>query len=281
MFLSVFDVFKVGIGPSSSHTVGPMVAARRFVAEEVAPREGRVRRVAVALHGSLAYTGRGHGTDRAIALGLLGERPDEVDPDRVDGILAALAADRTLAVAGYPEVAFDPTADLAFLRGPSLSGHPNGMTFSAFDDAGERVVERIFYSIGGGFVLTAEELDAGQSGAGAAPAVEPDVPYPFATARTMLAMGAASGLSIATMKRANEAFRAPGHDLDAGLDRLWAAMAGSIDRGLGEGGTLPGGLRVRRRARDIYRQLKAEDGANSLQPHRVMDWLGVYAMAVN
>ncbi len=278
MFLSVFDVFKIGIGPSSSHTVGPMIAARRFVDEEVRPRAYEVRRVSVSLHGSLAYTGKGHGTDRAITLGLLGETPDGVDPDRIAGILAAQAEARTLAGAGLPGVAYDPNVDLVHVRGPALPGHANGMIFRAHDGAGRLLAERTFYSVGGGFVVTAEEL-AVTGPVQASP--EPDVPFPFASAREMLAMGAASGLSIADMKRANEVFRAPGNDLDARLDRLWAAMAGSIDRGLGVGGTLPGGLNVRRRARDIYAKLRAEEGANSLQPHRVMDWLGVYAMAVN
>ncbi len=282
MFLSVFDIFKIGIGPSSSHTVGPMVAARRFVAEDLAPLAGRARRLAVSLHGSLAFTGKGHGTDMAIALGLAGVAPDAVDPDNVPCILAELEAEQKLSAVGHPEVAFDRKADIEFAYGPALPGHANGMIFRALDETGNVLAERTFYSVGGGFVLSAEELArAEQDAASPAPARATDVPYPFATARQMLQMGEASGLSIAEMKRANEKARAPGIDLDPALDRIWAAMNSCINRGLTLSGTLPGGLKVKRRAQDIHQKLLAEHGANSLQPHRVMDWLGIYAMAVN
>ena len=276
MFLSVFDLFKIGIGPSSSHTVGPMVAARRFGADALG--DPAVSRVRVSLYGSLAFTGKGHGTDKAIALGLLGEEPDHVDPDAVDGILEALAAQKTLAAAGYPAIAFDPKTDILFDYGPPLAGHANGMVFRALDADGGVLAERLFYSVGGGFVVTEEELHAPLA---PLPAGSADVPYPFATARQMLDMGRASGLPIAAMVRANELARAPDADLDAGLDRIWDAMNSCMERGLSRRGTLPGGLTVRRRAQDIHEKLVAETGANSLQPHRVMDWLGVYAMAVN
>jgi L-serine dehydratase len=277
MFLSVFDLFKIGIGPSSSHTVGPMVAARRFLAEDVAPLGNSVGRVTVSLHGSLAFTGKGHGTDRAVALGLAGESPDRLDPDRVPDILDELQQAGSLAAVGHPEIAFNPASDIQFDYGPALPGHANGMTFRALDANGAVAAERVFYSVGGGFVLAAEELGR----AGDAPATGRDVPFPFASAQAMLEMGEGSGLSIAEMKRANEIARSPGLDLDAELDRIWAAMEACMNRGLALAGTLPGGLKVKRRARDIYAQLAAEQGANSLQPHRVMDWLGIYAMAVN
>jgi L-serine dehydratase len=280
MFLSVFDLFKIGIGPSSSHTVGPMVAARRFVEEDLGTLRGRVRRVRVALHGSLAFTGKGHGTDRAVALGLVGQAPDRIDPDRVPEILLQLQDARDLAACGHPEVAFDPAADILLEYGPALPGHANGMVFRAIDEAGEVLAERVFYSVGGGFVLRDEELKAS---AQPAPVDAPagGVPYPFATAGEMLAMGEAAGLSVADMKRANEVARVPGLDLDAALDRIWAAMDACMNRGLTLTGTLPGGLKVKRRAREIHQKLLAEQGANSLQPHRIMDWLGIYAMAVN
>ncbi len=274
MFLSVFDLFKIGIGPSSSHTVGPMVAARRFLAEELG--DPRIKRVRVSLHGSLAFTGKGHGTDKAIALGLLGEKPDSIDPDAVESILAKLADARNLAAGGHAGVAFDPKADILFEYGPPLAGHANGMIFRGLDADGAVLAERRFYSVGGGFVVTEEELTAG-----AAPAMGAAVPFPFASAREMLDMGQSSGLSIAAMMRANEDARAPAADLDAGLDRIWDAMNRCMERGLSRRGTLPGGLTVQRRAQDIHEKLVAETGANSLQPHRVMDWLGVYAMAVN
>ena len=279
MFLSVFDLFKIGIGPSSSHTVGPMVAARRFVAEDLAPLSERARRVVVGLHGSLAFTGKGHGTDRAVALAFAGQAPDRIDPDQVSAILAEIEAAKSLAALNLPHIAFDPSADVRFEYGPALPGHANGMTFKTLDETGAVLVERIFYSVGGGFVRSAEEQAQAET-AGEDPA-DADVPFPFATASDMLAMGERSGLSIAEMKRANEVARSPGLDLDAELDRVWAAMESCMDRGLSLTGILPGGLKVNRRARDIHEKLLAEQGANSLQPHRVMDWLGVYAMAVN
>jgi L-serine dehydratase len=280
MFLSVFDLFKIGIGPSSSHTVGPMVAARRFLDEDLPAVVDRAARLQVSLHGSLAFTGKGHGTDRAIALAAAGERPDAVDPDRVPAVLARLEEDRSLAAVGYPGVAFDPRADVLFEYGPALPGHSNGMIFRALDAAGAIVAERTFFSVGGGFVLTAEELQRANAGEGgdARPA---DVPYPFSTAAEMLEMGDRSGLPIAEMKRANELASRPGVDLDGELERIWAAMDGCMNRGLALTGILPGGLKVKRRAQDVHRKLLEEHGANSLQPHRVMDWLSVYALAVN
>jgi L-serine dehydratase len=282
MFLSVFDIFKIGIGPSSSHTVGPMVAARHFVQEDLRPLAAKARRLTVSLHGSLAFTGKGHGTDRAIALALAGEAPDTLDPDRVSAILAALAEAKSLAAIGLPGIAFDPAADIRFEYGPALPGHANGMVFRALDSVGAVLTEQTFYSVGGGFVARADELAAaGGEGVAVVEAANPTVPYPFATASEMLAMGDASGLSVAEMKRANELSGKPALDLDAALDRVWSAMEACMNRGLGQAGTLPGGLKVKRRAAEIFGQLTAEHGANSLQPHRIMDWLSVYAMAVN
>ncbi len=280
MFLSVFDMFKIGIGPSSSHTVGPMVAARRFLREDIPSASGRVRRLQVSLHGSLAFTGKGHGTDRAITLAFAGQAPDRLDPDRAPEILAELHEAKSLASVGHAEISFEPDSDILFAYGPALPGHANGMIFRALDAAGNVLVERTFYSVGGGFVLSAEELERADAGGASADRSAP-VPYPFGTAREMLQMGEASGLAIADMKQANEVARAPDIDLDAELDRIWAAMESCMNRGLALTGTLPGGLKVKRRARDIHAKLVAEQGANSLQPHRIMDWLGIYAMAVN
>ncbi len=283
MFLSVFDIFKIGIGPSSSHTVGPMLAAGRFVEENLRPLGTEAARLTATLHGSLAFTGKGHGTDRAVGLGLSGVTPDTVDPDEVAGILAALEETKCLAAIGLAHVAFDPAVDIVFDYGPPLPGHANGMVFRAHDGEGAVLAERTFYSVGGGFVASAAELRAagGEGVAVAEAANTEEVPYPFAHAADMLAMGEASGLSVAAMKRANELAGAPDVDLDHALDRIASAMRMCIDRGLAEKGTLPGGLKVKRRARDIHVKLLAERGANSLQPHRVMDWLSVYAMAVN
>jgi L-serine dehydratase len=280
MFLSVFDIFKIGIGPSSSHTVGPMVAVRRFVEETLRPIAVRAQGIRVSLHGSLAFTGKGHGTDRAIALAFAGERPETIDPDRVPEVLASLDVSRSLGQLDLPGITFDPEADIAFDYGPPLPGHTNGMTFTVLDGTGAKIAERIFYSVGGGFILAADELAQGDANA-IDPASAAPVPYPFATAAEMLAMGERSGLSVAEMKRVNEKARAPHENLDAGLDRIWSAMESCMNRGLSQAGTLPGGLKVKRRAADIHRQLTEEHGANSLQPHRIMDWLSVYAMAVN
>lgn len=283
MFLSTFDIFKIGIGPSSSHTMGPMVAAARFLDELrlAAPPEGT--RLRASLHGSLAFTGKGHATDRAVILGLLGFLPDTIDPDRAEAQEAALRATGVIALPGLPVLVFRPEDDLVFDYGPPLPGHANGLVLTALKPDGEPLLSRTYYSIGGGFVRTAEELAADRAQEGAAPAVGPAAPaypFPFKTAVEMLAMGAASCKSIAAMKRANETV-AYGASLDDRLDAVWAAMDGCVERGLRQEGILPGGLSVRRRARDIHRQLLSESGANRSQPHVVNDWIATYAMAVN
>ncbi len=288
MFLSVFDIFKIGLGPSSSHTVGPMVAAAFFL--DVLRDEVRARHVTVTLHGSLAYTGKGHGTGEAVQLGLCGCHPDRVDPDGVPDILSRCARDGRLVLAGLAHVRFAPEADIVFDFGPALPGHANGMIFRAFGDDGSLLTERTYYSVGGGFVVEDSEIEACDSGEGSAAlsasgasdaAAIRDVPFPFDSARSMLALGETHAMSIAAMKRANEINLDSGGDLDRGLDAVWSAMDGSINRGLSTRGILPGGLAVRRRAADIHEKLVQEQGANFLQPHRVMDWLSVYAMAVN
>lgn len=284
MTASVFDLFKPGVGPSSSHTMGPMSAAARFL-DEIAsgdwprPAGARVARLQASLHGSLAFTGIGHATDRAVILGLAGEKPDTVDPDRAEALLAEIAAAKIVAPDGHPPYAFDPTADLVFDRKQPLPGHANGMSFSALDADGRVLLRRVYYSIGGGFVVSDEELQRlqqrgpeGQAG---------DVPFPFGNAKEMLAMAAASGLSIAAMKRQNEETRRTRRELDAGLDAIWEAMTGCIERGLAQEGIMPGGLRVRRRARAIHDKLEEELRLNRPNPLLANDWLSVYAMAVN
>jgi L-serine dehydratase len=275
MFLSVFDLFKIGIGPSSSHTVGPMVAARRFLQLADAKRPPGAVSVRCSLHGSLAFTGKGHGTDRAVMFGLVGEIPSEIDPDRVDTIVSELAIRQTVEVWPGKQVSFDPAKDIVFDYGPALRGHANGMVLSLRDAAGATLLEETYYSIGGGFVQTEAERLQG----GGAKAAKLDVPYPFATAEEMLEMGRTSGLSLIEMKRANEGHA--GQALDEGLDRIWATMEACMNRGLSQSGKLPGSLNVKRRAREIHEQLKAEQGGNFIQPHRIMDFLSVYAMAVN
>jgi len=284
MFLSVFDLFKIGIGPSSSHTMGPMVAAERFlreVAEGDWPRPAgvEVRRLSVSLHGSLAFTGVGHATDRAVILGLQGFTPITVDPDQADAVLEGIRTAKRLSPPGHLGYDFDPVSDLIFDRKNPLPGHANGMSFNALDSDGRLLLRRIYYSVGGGFVLSEEELQTLK--AEQKPAVDRNVPYPFANAREMLEMAAASGLSIAEMKRANELTYRSEEELNAGLDAIWEAMRGCIERGLAKEGIMPGGLKVRRRARGLHEKLEEEWRQNRPNPLAANDWLSVYAMAVN
>ncbi|WP_112321429.1 L-serine ammonia-lyase [Oceanibium sediminis] len=281
MYLSVFDIFKIGVGPSSSHTMGPMVAAGRFLdllrkGDEVIPGAGNLTRIGCALHGSLAFTGKGHATDRAVALGFLGFLPDAFDEDAARDALEDLATNHQITPEGLPTLRFDPANDIVFDYGEPLEQHANGMVCQAWDERGALFASETYYSVGGGFVLTEREL---VSGTGTGPEVA--VPYPFKTARQMLDMAAESGLSIAQMKRANETARGHGPTLDKNVRRLWDVMDGSIERGLSEGGILPGGLNLRRRAHDIHAALKAEEGRNLTAPHIINDWISVYAMAVN
>ena len=249
MFLSVFDMFKIGIGPSSSHTMGPMMAAGRFLDRLTADGLiASVARVAVTLHGSLAFTGKGHGTDGAVVLGLLGEKPETIDPDRVPALLEKVAAEGAIDLAGKHRVRFDAATDLVFDFGPPLPGHANGMVLCAYDASGRQLLERTYYSIGGGFVLSGDEL-AARDGEPA----HADVPYGFRSAAEMLEMGKSSGLSIADMKRANELSHRSESELQDGLDAIWNAMTSCMARGLREEGKLPGGLGVKRRARHIFR----------------------------
>jgi len=275
MFLSVFDMFKVGIGPSSSHTMGPMVAAARFL-DQLRAAPFSASGVKVSLHGSLAFTGVGHATDRATILGLAGFLPETYDRDAADAALDRIRDTKTVEPEGLPALRFDPQTDLIFNFGPNLPGHANGMILSATDAQGDVILQETYYSIGGGFVMTQAELDAGKDTDDG-----PRVPYPFKSAAEMLEMAKASGLSIAEMKRANELSRRSAADLDAGMRRLWQVMTDCIDRGLENDGILPGGLNVKRRAKGIHEKLLAERGMNLTPPHTINDWMSVYAMAVN
>jgi L-serine dehydratase len=282
MFLSIFDVFKIGIGPSSSHTMGPMTAARRFLDELVHanwPRAVSARPAALtaSLHGSLAYTGIGHGSGRAVILGLCGEDPRTVDPDAMDAIIAEVERSGQVHPPGHPQYRFRPAVDLVLDKRNALPLHPNGLQFAAFDTDGQLLLRRVYYSIGGGFVVSADEYEALRH----ASLAQADVPYPFAHARDMLAMAAASGLSIPAMKRANEQASRSRTALDRGIDEIWSVMSTCIDRGIAQQGTMPGGLNVRRRAHGIFAQLDAQWQRNEMTPLMANDWLSLYAMAVN
>jgi L-serine dehydratase len=275
VFLSIFDIFKVGIGPSSSHTMGPMQAAGRFL-ELCTRRDLPIGTLMLScrLYGSLAYTGEGHGTIRAVLCGLMGMLPASYDRDAADEALALLGQTGTVRLPNGRTVHLSPGSVTAE-KGKRLPAHPNGMTFILADGIGHVIATESYYSIGGGFVLTADELAAGP----AAPS-EQEVPYPFGSAVDMLAMGTASGLSIAQMKRANEAARGTA-DLDQRVMAIWDVMDRCIDRGLRTEGILPGGLNVKRRAANIAGKLSARAGANDAPLHSAVDWLSAYAMAVN
>jgi L-serine dehydratase len=275
MFLSVFDMFKVGIGPSSSHTMGPMVAAARFLdLMRASPFEFAGLRA--SLHGSLAFTGVGHATDRATILGLAGFVPETYDAVNAAKAMAEIKASHTVAPDGLGTLQLNPDTDLIFDYDNILAGHANGMTLMATDRQGDVILKENYYSIGGGFVMTEAELSAGKDTDEGAP-----VPFPFKTSVEMLDMAAESGKSIASMKRANEISRGCEASLAKGTARLWQVMRDCMDRGLANSGILPGGLHVKRRAKDIHDALQAERGMNLTAPHTINDWMSVYAMAVN
>ncbi|WBB77835.1 L-serine ammonia-lyase [Micromonospora sp. WMMD882] len=273
--ISVFDLFSVGVGPSSSHTVGPMRAARTFVGGLKADGLlADVTRVRAELFGSLGATGHGHGSDRAVLLGLLGEAPETVDTDTAADRVARIRADRRLALLDVHGIDFDPDDDLVLHRRRSLPYHPNGMTFTAYGADGGELRARTYYSVGGGFVV--DEAAAG------ADRIRPDtteVRHPFSTGAELLAVTTSTGLSISEVMLANERSWRTGAEVRAGLLEIWRAMRECVARGCERDGVLPGGLKVRRRAAELRRGLEADAG--SADPLRVMDWVTLFALAVN
>lgn len=279
MFISVFDIFKIGIGPSSSHTMGPMTAARLFL-KALAKTGASADRIRVSLHGSLAFTGRGHATDRAIILGLAGFTAETAAAEEMAATLAEIHGCRRIAPDGFAPFHFDPSRDLVFDYGPPLPGHANGMCFRALAEDGALLLRQTYYSIGGGFVILEGDIKNGQQNE-VSSTDHPAVPYPFDTADEMLAAGKKGNISIAEMKRANELTSIGREELDDRLDRLWRVMADSIDRGLAADGILPGGLNLQRRAKKLFRQLEAERTANAGPFLFVNEWLVQNAIAVN
>ena len=269
MNISVFDLFKIGIGPSSSHTVGPMRAARKAL--EDLPDLTQVVHLKVVLYGSLALTGRGHGTDKAILLGLSGLRQDTVDPEAIPAIIDAVAIDSEISLLGRHKITFSVADDIEVRGRESLPVHPNALRVVATLNDGSKT-EAVFYSIGGGFILKDGET-SDSTAADRVPA-----PLAYANAAELLRLGRDRNLRIHEVVRMNEKAWRSNADIDAGLDRIWEAMRTCIDRGLIIEGTLPGGLNVKRRAPEMYRQLQ---GKGVKMPHEIMDWVSLYAIAVN
>jgi len=269
MRTSIFDLFKIGIGPSSSHTVGPMRAAHTFAT--TLPDIHRVTRVQAELYGSLALTGIGHCTDRAILLGLAGERPDTIDPDTIDSLLDKTRAQHQLHLGGSHVIPFHESTDLLFHYDQLLPGHPNGMKFSAYNAQGILLNEAIFYSIGGGFITREGESLSNDK----APL---PVPYPFSSGAELLAQANSSGLAIWQLMWLNESALRPRPEVLSGLQNLWSVMNACIDKGLATEGILPGGLKVRRRAHRIVARIQAR---RTPDPLDAMDWVNAFAMAVN
>jgi L-serine dehydratase len=288
---SLFELFKIGIGPSSSHTMGPMRAALRFARElESTGLTSQAASVQVDLYGSLALTGLGHGTDRAILLGLSGHTPEGIDPAQIEAKLSAIRTARTLQLPGHRTIPFDEARHLLFHRDQmypvaGIVSHPNGMRFSAFDSGGGLLLQRIFFSIGGGFIVSAVEFAAAQTAADGDPK---GVPYPFHSAQELLERAAAANLTISQLMLANESALVESarggiaeEEVRKGILRIWQVMRECTQRGVESEGILPGGLNVRRRAAKLAARLRAGVRTGVKDPLSQLDWITVYAMAVN
>lgn len=272
--ISVFDLFKIGIGPSSSHTVGPMKAAAAFVATLSDEERSAVQRLRVTLLGSLAWTGRGHSTDKAVILGLSGFAPETIDPDKADDNVAAVAATKQLTLPGGRTINFDPAQEIDFNFDEVATVHPNTIRFSAFDANGNELKKETWYSVGGGFIQ--------REGEGSSATVSSsEIPFDYKNAAELIEMCDRSDLSIAQVVLANEVVFADEASVHVGLDRLVAVMFDCIDRGMRTDGELPGGLKVKRRARALHDRLQASETRNMRQSIPAMDYASLYAIAVN
>ncbi len=277
MFLSVFDLFKIGIGPSSSHTAGPMIAARKFLLSlEHADQLSATDKIHIDVFGSLALTGLGHGTDVALLLGLMGHQPDQVDPDMVQGLVKQVRADKEISLLGRRSISFDDNKDVSFRMEKTLSHHSNGMTFRALDAAGQILARDNYYSIGGGFVLSESEM-----GKNIPDPQQPPVPYSFGTGDELLEICAENDLAVADLMWANETVLMGKDELIRGMDNIWQAMERSIDRGCAASGILPGGLDVERRAAQHYEDLCSSQERQLCDPAVILDWINLWALAVN
>ncbi|MGF6753258.1 L-serine ammonia-lyase [Paraburkholderia sp. GAS42] len=279
MNVSVFDIFKIGIGPSSSHTVGPMIAAQKFARHlEDSGYLDRVKRVKVELYGSLGATGKGHGTDKAVMLGLEGHHPTSIDPDIVDATLQAIRSEKVLRILGTHAVRFEEREHIGFFRrlmtGTALA-HPNGMRFQAFDADLLLLAQKEFYSIGGGFVVNA---DGGRLNG---TDTKVTVPYPFRTGDDLLRVCDESGLSIAQVAFENECATRSPSEVNEGLLEIWSAMAACVERGCRIEGSLPGPMSVKRRAPELVQYLRSRSEESLRDPLSMLDWVNLYAMAVN
>lgn len=277
MSVSVFELFKVGVGPSSSHTMGPMTAAARFVERLAADGTlSRATRVAVDLFASLALTGKGHATDGAVIAGLGGCRPETVDPDAMAALVDAVRRTSRLSLGGTRDIGFDPARDIAWRGGERHPFHPNAVTFTAFGADGAAIAARTFFSVGGGFVLDEDEARSNAAATGASP-----VPHPYASAAELLELCAAEGIAIAELVMRNELALRPRAEVEAGLDGIIAVMEACIDRGITQGGMLPGGLNVRRRAAAQHAELLRRQERMLSDPLSALDWINLWALAVN
>ncbi|MDN0077018.1 L-serine ammonia-lyase [Crenobacter sp. SG2303] len=277
MAISVFDLFKIGIGPSSSHTVGPMRAAARF-ARGLA-EHGLLEKTAAVkseLFGSLGATGRGHGSDVAVLLGLEGEEPDTVDTDSVEPRVAAIRAAGELSLLGQQRIAFREKEHLVLYRRETLPYHPNGMRFTAIGQDGETLASKVYYSVGGGFVVNEEAAGADRIVADATA-----LPYPFKSAKELLVLCEAHNLSISQLMLENEKAWRTEAEIRAGLLAIWDVMQACVRRGSEREGIMPGGLKVKRRAAELYRKLASQPEASLRDPLTILDWISFYALAVN
>ena len=278
MAVSTFDLFKIGIGPSSSHTVGPMRAAARFVARWI-EEPGRLQdvvRLRAEVFGSLALTGRGHGTDKALLMGLEGHMPNLIDPDLIPTALARIRGEKKLLLSGRHPVAFDEKRDLVMNKRQKLPFHTNGMRFTAFDANDEVIATRDYYSVGGGFVVNQDDAASDRIVADETP-----LPYPFHSGDELLAQSRDSGLSIAQLMFENEKSWRSEEEIKAGLREIWTAMQSCVARGIRQEGTLPGGLHVTRRAPALFNELSSKPEAAMRDPLTTLDWVNLYALAVN